>query len=61
MVASPFAVAVAANFGVDDIKARTAGKVFQVLWFHVSPSPGAPVPSKEAKQGLLAVPETLRS
>ena len=28
----PFAIAIAPNLRVDDVKGRTAGEVFQVLW-----------------------------
>lgn len=35
----PFAIAVTANLGVDHIEAGAAGKIFQILWPQVSPSP----------------------
>lgn len=40
----PFAIPVTPYFGVDDVKARAAGKIFQVLRSQVSPSPGVPIP-----------------
>lgn len=52
MVGSPFAIAVAANLGVDDIKARTAGEIFQVLRFQVSPSPGLATPVRSRETGF---------
>lgn len=60
----PFAIPVTAYLGIDDIKARAAGKVFQVLRFQVSPSPGAPMPVRKEKwnppQKRQPVPELLR-
>lgn len=35
----PFAVTITANLRVDHVEAGAAGKVFQVLWPQVSPSP----------------------
>lgn len=37
--ALPFAIAVTADLGVDHIEAGAAGKIFQILWPQVSPSP----------------------
>lgn len=35
----PFAITVAANLRVDNIKARATCEIFQVLWSYVSPIP----------------------
>lgn len=37
--AIPFAITVPANLRVDHIEAGAAGKIFQILWPQVSPSP----------------------
>jgi hypothetical protein len=39
MVHLPSAIAVAANFGVDDVQSRLAGEVFQVLYIEVKRCP----------------------
>lgn len=60
----PLAIAVTAYFRVDDIEARAAGEILQVLWSPVSPSPGAPIPvpksERESPQMRQPVPEMLR-
>lgn len=47
----PFAIPVTADLGVNNVEVRTTCKVFQILGFQVSPSPGSqPVRNSPAQK-----------
>jgi hypothetical protein len=60
MLHSPSAIAVATNFGVDDVQSRLAGEIFQVLYIEIKPCPN-PVVRWEARENKArGGPETVR-